>query len=193
MKLNSMLLACVAGSLLSACGGPVEQEGEPGNSELAQHESALCTDVVADAKVYFSSGAAGFQTKQSSRTYGSASCSGYFVVDVVGIGGHGVEPLVQWWDYTPTTQAACEGSILTAQLWGNTGSGWVPVGKSGNTVTRYGFWAGSYCRMDDAGWGQFNPSPYLSFRIAVRGTVPGKYGPEQRAVSAGVYDMSVPR
>jgi len=187
-----MLVACAVGPMLSACGGPVELDAVPGDVELGQHEAALCTDGPPDAAVNFSLGSAGFQTAKSTRTYGRVGCEKYFIVDVLGVGGHAVRPLIQWWDYTPTTQSACTNSVLRGQLWGWNGSSWVAIGGKYNTVTRYGVWTGSYCMIEDTGWGQVDTSLYSALRIAAQATVPGKLGPELRAVSAGVYDMSVP-
>jgi hypothetical protein len=173
---------CVADAGVDA---DFEQEDQQEEEQVAESESALCTDGnIADATVLLNkdpcNGAppppggvcigpseSASASPDTSYTQDS-SCSGRYVVDVTNTGGKAFYVFARPEYGTITTPSLCTAARVSAVVYGLTTNGWT---KITNTVTANGHWilsdVADYCLLEviPIPWSTSN---YLAIRVAAQ-------------------------
>lgn len=174
----------------AACGQPEESLGDNlAEDSIATTQSALCTDngVPSLSAPLILGDVGGTVSATSPSTYGSALCSGRFVIEATStLGKPNISASVTDAG-TALSQASCSKATVNMQVFAYNGSSWVQLGGD---FTAAGVWTPgpfggpSTCEV---GVGANVPSTYQKIRIAAKGTVQTAFGPLTRKVTATIF------
>ena len=174
----------------AACGQPEElgNEGIPEDA-IATTQSALCTDngVPSFSKQLVLGDVGGTVSATSPDTYGSALCSGRFVVEATGTAGRPNITASATDEGPGLSQASCGSGSVSILVYGFNGVSWSQIGgeKIATGVwTPSPFGGPSYCQI---GTGISVPSTYQKVRVAAKSSLKTVFGPVSRKVTATIF------
>lgn len=159
---------------LTACGGeptPEELAAEALAAEtLGTASSALCTDAgAADYSGFLSMGDVGGEVSSTSpsATYGTAACSGRYVVEATNTQQPNLSASASWGD-SGLSETACPNGRVSAYVYGYKNGTWYSLHRG--ELIGYGVWTpgpfgGAYC---DVSVGLSIDNTYSKIRVAAK-------------------------
>jgi hypothetical protein len=187
------LVPFVLGSLLAGCGtAPEADDASVDEAAVGQTSSALCTDAGAANYSAALGGEGSSVTRTSpSRTYGSAACSGLYVVEATNTLGKSFQINANWGEALPNTEQACPFALLTATAYGYKNGVWTNLGTKSAGGQWTTFFDSGFCSIG-VGWSQVN-SQYTKVRIASKAAAFLLFSASPRKVKGTIEIPSVPR
>lgn len=174
----------------AACGQPEESLGDTlAEDSIATTQSALCTDngVPSLSAPLTLGDVGGTVSATSPSTYGSALCSGRFVVEATSTLGKPNISASATDAGTALSQASCSKAAVSMLVYAYNGASWVQLGGEQTATgvwTPSPFGGPSSCEV---GVGLNVPSTYQKIRVAAKSTVQTSFGPLTRKVTATIF------
>jgi len=155
---------------LTACGGEPTPEELAEAEQLGTTRTALCTDAGAEnytEPLYLGDVGDTVSATSPSATYGSALCSGRFVVEATNAQQPNLAASASWGD-SGLSQAACSNGRVSAWVYGYKNGTWYQLTRS--ELVAYGVWTagpfgGYYC---DVSVGMSVDNTYSKVRVAAK-------------------------
>jgi len=174
----------------AACGQP-EEEGAENIPEdaIATTQSALCTDngVPSYSAPLLLGDVGGTVSATSPASYGSALCTGRFVVEATGTAGKPNMTASATDAGAGLSQASCSSGSVSMLVYGFNGSSWIQLGgerTAAGVWTPSPFGGPSSCQI---GIGISVPSTYQKVRVAAKASLKTVFGPASRKVTATIF------